>query len=129
MSTRCTERVTQSILMIHRSHSLDGGTTRMAWVGAWLHAGGIAKHSSAGFWWTAMSEDHWPVSPGSLDAIRKNWQEPFGDRRQKIVFIGTDSMDRAALTAQLDACLLTEAELGSGTHRWSAYEDSFPKWD
>lgn len=103
--------------------------TRMESVGEWSHAGGIVKHSSAGSWWASMSEDYWPTSAKSLEAIRKNWQEPFGDRRQEIVFIGSDAMDRAALTAQLDACLLTDEELARGPRRWAGFEDKFPQWE
>jgi G3E family GTPase len=103
--------------------------TRMAWVGEWSHAGGIARHDSAGFWWAATTRDIWPVSADSLEAIRRNWQEPFGDRRQEIVFIGAGSMQRETLTAQLDACLLTDEELARGPRRWSAWEDPFPKWE
>jgi G3E family GTPase len=103
--------------------------TRMAWVGEWSQAGGIRKVEPAGFWWAATSEDLWPASPTSLNVIRQQWQEPHGDRRQELVFIGTAAMDRAAIMAQLEDCLLTDEEFARGPRRWSAYEDPFPQWE
>ena len=59
--------------------------------------------------------------------MKSNWQEPFGDRRQEIVFIGA-GMNREDLTARLDACLLTEREFAAGPRDWMRHEDPFPSW-
>jgi G3E family GTPase len=37
--------------------------------------------------------------------LRRDWDDRYGDRMIKIVFIG-QHLDRAALTAALDACLV-----------------------
>jgi G3E family GTPase len=37
--------------------------------------------------------------------VRAAWQEPHGDRRQELVFIGVN-LDEPSLRAQLDACLV-----------------------
>ncbi len=36
--------------------------------------------------------------------LRKEWDEKYGDRMNKIVFIG-QKLDKAKITAELDACL------------------------
>lgn len=97
--------------------------TRQAWVGGWQLAGRIGRHQGAGFWWAAVPPDRWPDDPDWRTAIRSLWQEPAGDRRQEIVFIGI-GMDEAALRARLDATLLTEAE-GRNPAR---LPDPFPVW-
>jgi G3E family GTPase len=103
--------------------------TRMKHVGEWSHAGGIRRVESAGYWWAAMESDRWPTNPESRALIERNWDEPFGDRRQELVFIGTAGMDRAAITAALDACQLTDAELGRRPSQWAKFKDPFPQWE
>ena len=58
---------------------------------------------------------------------RKEWQEPFGDRRQSFAIMALDT-DRNILQAQLDACLLTEAEMAGGPNSWFHFADPFPSW-
>ena len=98
---------------------------RLDEVGEWSQAGGICRTSEAGSWWAAVPRSEWPSAPDSLALIHKNWHEPHGDRRQEIVCIGTAQMDEPALRAQLDACLLTDAEYARGERRWSGYADPF----
>jgi hypothetical protein len=52
----------------------------------------------------------------------------YGDRRQELALLGVD-LDRAALEACLDACLLTDAEMAAGPEAWAAYADPFPAWE
>lgn len=52
-----------------------------------------------------------------------------GDCRQEIVLIGRN-MDREALTAMFESCLLTRAELESDAVLWpERFPDPFPKWE
>ena len=37
-------------------------------------------------------------------ALRRDWDETYGDRMQKLVFIG-QNLDQEAITKELDACL------------------------
>ncbi len=68
-------------------------------------AGGIVSIEPAGTWAAAL-RDHGVLTLQEIPAgILALWQEPHGDRRQEIVFIGRD-LDEAALRASLEACLL-----------------------
>jgi len=95
--------------------------------GLWSQAGGIAQHGAAGLFWKAVPEAHWPTDPEQLAAIREFWQEPFGDMRQELVFIGQD-LEPEALIEHLDACLLTDDELLAGQNAWKQLPDPFPTW-
>jgi G3E family GTPase len=97
--------------------------TRNAWVGEWQLAGRIGRHQGAGYWWAAIEDSRWPEEPSWRAMIEKLWEEPFGDRRQEIVFIGI-GMDEARLRASLDATLVTDAEL----KRARTLPDPFPAW-
>jgi G3E family GTPase len=101
--------------------------TRMPWAGSWQLAGSIGKHEAAGLWWAAADPDRWPEDEAVQDSIKANWQEPYGDRRQEIVFIGV-GMDEAAVRRQLNACLLTPDEIRSGVKAWAKLPDPFPRW-
>jgi len=101
--------------------------TRMAWAGEWHLAGRIGRHEGAGFWWAAQPEFRWPDDAEWRAGIAQHWQEPWGDRRQEIVLIGV-GMDEASLRLDLDACLLTDAEMKGGANAWARLPDPFPAW-
>ena len=101
--------------------------TRMAWAGSWHLAGAVGRHEAAGFWYAAVDPAQWPDDDAWRERIRAMWQEPHGDRRQEIVFIGI-GMDEAALRRDLDGCLLTEAEMRGGPKAWRRLPDPFPTW-
>ena len=56
-----------------------------------------------------------------------NWDPQTGDCRQELVFIG-QHIDFARLTRELDACLLTDAEMAGGVEAWQALPDPFGPW-
>ena len=101
--------------------------SRMDFVGEWGQAGGICRHGACGVWWAAVDRSEWPADEASCTEILDRWLAPYGDRRQELVFIGMD-MDEAGLRADLDACLLSDAELAGGPERWSRLPDPFPRW-
>jgi G3E family GTPase len=101
--------------------------TRLPWAGEWQLAGRVGRHEAAGFWWAAQPRSRWPDDPDWRAMVASQWQDPWGDRRQEIVFIGVD-MDEAALRRDLDACLLTDAEMAKGAKGWARLPDPFPAW-
>ena len=89
-------------------------------------AGKLSSVSPIGTWWASEFRERWPQSE-ELDAyIEKYWEEPFGDRRQELVFIGAN-IDWPALQAQLDAALLPEDVEYTAGVRYRAV-DPFPRW-
>lgn len=102
--------------------------TRMDWAGNYSQAGAACRTEAAGFWWAAVDKREWPDDQEQCEEIAKLWQKPWGDRRQEIVIIGQD-MDQEALTAKLDACLLTDEEMKLGPEAWlEQFEDPFYEW-
>jgi hypothetical protein len=57
----------------------------------------------------------------------KNWTADSGDCRQELVFIG-QHIDFTQLTAELDACLLTDEEMALGVEGWRLLPDPFGPW-
>ena len=101
--------------------------TRPAHIGSWSQAGGIARCGVAGVFWRAVPKEQWPQEPETREAILRHWEEPFGDMRQELVFIG-QGLDREQVTRQLDNCLLSEEELFAGQAYWTTLPDPFQPW-
>jgi G3E family GTPase len=89
----------------------------------WSLAGGLSRLEGAGYWWAATSQDEWPDDPELINDAKENWIEPWGDRRQEIVFIGMD-IEQERLTTALDDCLLNDEEMAAGPDVWTKYEDA-----
>lgn len=95
--------------------------------GSWSQAGGLMRHGFAGRWWRFVPKDQWPEDAESTTAIMKNWTPATGDCRQELVFIG-QNIDFALLTAALDNCLLSDAEMAAGVTTWLQMPDPFGPW-
>jgi len=93
-------------------------------IGQWNQAGGIARHGFAGTFWSAIPREEWPTDEEALSYIEEVWQEPFGDMRQELVFIGK-SLNHQHVCAQLDACLLNDDEFYAGKAHWLTLENPF----
>ena len=59
---------------------------------------------NAGKWYAAMPEDELRVQLETDPTLRRDWDERYGDRMQKLVFIGRN-LDREAIREALDFCL------------------------
>ncbi|MGY4491571.1 zinc metallochaperone GTPase ZigA [Pseudomonas sp. TE3610] len=95
--------------------------------GSWSQAGGLMRHGFAGRWWRFVPKAHWPQDAESTASILAHWQPDSGDCRQELVFIG-QGVDFQRLNAELDECLLTEAEMAMGSEAWTALPDPFGPW-
>ena len=101
--------------------------SRMSTAGQWSQAGGQATYQCAGHWWVDAPSEAWPEETAERQTILNQYQEPYGDRRQELVFIGTD-LEVSELTTSLDACTLTDEEMQAGADVWETYPDPFPRW-
>ena len=91
----------------------------------WSQAGGACAIEITGRWWASIPREHWPEHPEDRDRILADWDDRFGDRRQRIVFIG-QGLDEGRMRAELDACLLTDDEMALGPREWTTFEDPLP---
>lgn len=68
-------------------------------------AGVQRKVTEAGRWFATAPEDELRQMIAADPSIARDWDDKYGDRMIKLVFIGKN-MDREAITAALDACLV-----------------------
>jgi G3E family GTPase len=99
--------------------------TRPNWVAEFSLAGAVSSVTPLGGWWASVPRERWPTHPDALAEVAGKWQDPWGDRRQELVFIGS-SMDREAITAALDAALIHAP--GFTPQLWADLADPFPSW-
>ncbi|SHL48959.1 zinc metallochaperone GTPase ZigA [Phytopseudomonas punonensis] len=95
--------------------------------GSWSQAGGLMRHGLAGRWWRFVPKSQWPQDDDERKAITRQWDKASGDCRQELVFIG-QHIDFDQLHAELDDCLLTDAEMAAGTESWLRLPDPFGPW-
>lgn len=60
---------------------------------------------NAGQWYATMPKKELEALKTVQPGLRRNWDEKYGDRMQKLVFIG-QKLDKEAITAALDKCLI-----------------------
>jgi G3E family GTPase len=101
--------------------------SRPSWMIAWAQAGQMLEIQPVGHWFAAQAADGSELDDEMRDQLEAIWHPELGDRRQELVFIG-QQLDREAIMAQLDACLLTEQEMALGMAQWSSLRDPFPAW-
>ena len=99
--------------------------SRPAETGMLVQTGGAFRWDYVGRWWRFVPREAWPADEPRLAAVLQHWQEPAGDCRQEIVFIG-QHLDHDALRRELDACLLTPAEIAEGPDTWPLLPGAAP---
>ena len=99
--------------------------TRPDWAAEFSLSGALSNVSPLGIWWAGLPRERWPSHPDALAEMRRNWVEPWGDRRQELVFIGA-GMDVEAISTALDEALVMAADYTPGD--WAGLPDPFPQW-
>lgn len=95
--------------------------------GVWSQAGRAVRDDLAGRWWASLPRDEWPDERRAREEIRRLHEEPYGDRRQELVFMGV-GLDARQIQARLDACLLDDVEMRLGQLGWESFADPFSSW-
>ena len=97
--------------------------TRPEWLAEFSLAGSLSSIAPLGTWWASVPPERWPDNDALRDYLKSNWEEPWGDRRQELVFIGT-GIDWPKLQARLDAALLPDDFNPEAVE----LDDPFPIW-
>jgi G3E family GTPase len=100
--------------------------TRPNWVAEFSLAGSLSSVAPLGTWWATIPKERWPEHDSAQAYLKEHWQEPWGDRRQELVFIGA-GIDWAAMKAKLDACLVPVL-VATSPDALPDYVDPFPVW-
>ena len=100
--------------------------TRPEWVAEFSLAGALSSVKPLGTWWASVPKDRWPPQEAVQSYMAQHWQEPWGDRRQELVFIGAH-IDWADIKARLDKALVSE-ELATSPDTLPDLLDPFPTW-
>ena len=70
-------------------------------------AGKQVKLESVGQWYATMPKNELEAFMQKNEGLRRDWDDKYGDRMQKLVFIG-QHLDREAIATLLDVCLVKE---------------------
>ncbi|HDU1445524.1 TPA: GTP-binding protein [Staphylococcus pseudintermedius] len=73
------------------------------------------------FWVASMPKAERAAILQERPDVRADWDPEYGDRHTQLVMIGID-LDEAAITAQLDACLLNSQEIDAD---WSQFSEPY----
>ncbi|GLQ25209.1 GTP-binding protein [Sulfitobacter pacificus] len=100
--------------------------TRPDWVAEFSLAGSLSSVKPLGTWWASVPKENWPDHDSAKAYMQAHWEEPWGDRRQELVFIGA-GIGWPTLKARLDSCLVP-AVAATGPDNLPDYPDPFPLW-
>ncbi|MEL6596941.1 MAG: GTP-binding protein [Pseudomonadota bacterium] len=101
--------------------------TRPEWVAEFSLAGALSSVKPMGTWWASVPQENWPDHASLREYLLDHWSEPWGDRRQELVFIGA-GIDWPALKAKMDGCLLPLTAADGPDVLPLDLPDPFPGW-
>lgn len=88
------------------------------------HFGPVSMTVTAeGYWLAALSPEEMATALSLHPEAGRFWDETYGDRFTELVFVG-EGLDRMAIAAALDACLLTDWEMRQD---WDSFGNPFGK--
>jgi len=99
--------------------------TRPDWAAEFSLAGALSSVAPLGRWWASVPQDRLPNHPQAQAEIARNWVEPWGDRRQELVFIGA-GLERETISARLNDALVDTTDFHPDA--WTDMADPFPQW-
>lgn len=85
-------------------------------------AGPSIQFGPSGYWIATLPPEEQELYFQEDPELRITWSPEYGDRINKVVFIGIE-MNREQLTAALDDCLLTDSEIKQD---WKRFNDNLP---
>lgn len=109
-----------------RAKGLFWVATRPDWLAEFSLAGALSSVRPLGRWWASVPVARRPDHPQARDYLDRHWQDPFGDRRQELVFIGTGMNPDAIVEALDDALIGPVDEFNPAL--WQDLPDPFPVW-
>lgn len=101
--------------------------TRPDWVAEFSLAGSLSSVRPIGTWWASVPQERWPDHASACDYMQQHWAEPWGDRRQELVFIGA-GIDWPTLKAKLDESLVPSVMAAGPDALPLEMPDPFPGW-
>ncbi|MBA2658100.1 MAG: GTP-binding protein [Nitrosospira sp.] len=103
--------------------------SRPEWAISYSRSGNTATIEPVGRWWAAVPDERWPAQ-GTKErkSLDDNWQRPYGDRINEVVFIGRHKeWDRELIETAFTACQLTSTEIHKSFDYWKR-RDKYPEW-
>lgn len=108
-----------------RSRGFCWLATRPGEVVGWDQAGPSLDLAPCGRWLADGPARAWDeLDPDERARVQATWDPYYGDRETELVLTGLH-LDPDAITAALEACLLTDGELALGRDRWQELPDPF----
>jgi len=101
-------------------------STRPGFVAEFSLAGALSSIKPIGTWWASVPKYEWPQEESIQNYIKRYWYEPWGDRRQELVFIGSE-IEWPTIKSRLDSALVPK-KLAQSPDNLPDLPDPFPPW-